>query len=382
MGSGIMVTDTQFSVREVPWHQFGNIVPDYPENKEEALNAAGLNWSVSKRSLYLGWTPCEGAPMQFTEANGCYATVRDDLNMVLGQVGENYTVYRNEELFQFCEDIAREGSNGEKVRWETAGSLWDSRRIWVLLRLPHDFEVGKDTNDIVASYLLVTSSHDGSASLTATFTPVRVVCNNTLTAALNGARCSYSLRHTESLDGRVKEARNALANADKYFAKWEDLSSELISRPVSDNQFKEYTELLWPDPKDKEKIEETRKATVLVSEWLNGEADYDAKGNARELLPVGKKRNRKKDVLERPSRLREIATNVWQGSNGTIGDHARGNAWGAFQSVAETEQYQVELDTKRTGRKPSGEAQFANSHIGEGLSWRRDALDNLLQLTS
>lgn len=111
---------------------------------------------------------------------------RTDTEQVLGdKVGIDYQVVQNTEVFSFFNGIV---GNATDIKYETAGCLYDGQIVFVTAKLPEFIRVGRD--DLIEQYLMLTSSHDGTGSITITFTPVRVVCCNTLNAALkNNTNC-------------------------------------------------------------------------------------------------------------------------------------------------------------------------------------------------
>jgi hypothetical protein len=82
---------------------------------------------------------------------------------------------------------------GSDLHFETAGSLWGGRRVWCLARLPEFIALG---GDLSATYIYVANSHDGSMAVTAAATPIRIVCANTLGAALRQAEHGASAQRT------------------------------------------------------------------------------------------------------------------------------------------------------------------------------------------
>jgi phage/plasmid-like protein (TIGR03299 family) len=174
MSAGLTDSDTMFSVRETPWHCLGVVLDEPPATVAEAIEAAGLGWSVAKEPIAVDrgdkvadewWAPrCEEIP-------GFYATVRQDTREVLGIVGERYRLVQNHEAFTFIDQLL-----GSAIHFETAGSLHRGRRVWVLATLPDHVEVGGDD---VRPYVLLMNSHDGSTAVVAATTPIRVVTART-----------------------------------------------------------------------------------------------------------------------------------------------------------------------------------------------------------
>ena len=186
------------SGRQVPWHNLGIIVEDAPTS-EDAIRLAGLDWRVEQKPIFLA----DG-----TEISGNYANVRDKDNKPLGIVGERYKIVQNADAFAFTDALL-----GEGVRYETAGSLKDGKIIWLLVKMPESVEI---LGDKVDPYMVFTNTHDGSGAVRVCMTPVRVVCNNTLNAAMRGAKRVWSARHTGSVTNKLDDARETLQFATQY----------------------------------------------------------------------------------------------------------------------------------------------------------------------
>jgi phage/plasmid-like protein (TIGR03299 family) len=176
MPAGITSNDSMFSVRQTLWHGLGAVLDQPPTTIAEAIERSGLSWRVEREPIAIDrgdvatvddwWLPrCE-------EISGWWANVRQDTREVLGIVGERYRIVQNVEAFQFVDQLI-----GSAMHFETAGSLNDGCRVWVLARLPEHIEVGGDP---VRPFVLLMNSHDGSTAVVAASTPVRVVCMNTL----------------------------------------------------------------------------------------------------------------------------------------------------------------------------------------------------------
>jgi len=182
-----------------PWHRLGVAVAD-AQTSSEAIKLAGLNWGVEKWPLA---ARCEGVERPVTNR---VATVRTDSRTVLGVVGQEYQIFQNADAFNFMDSIV-----GDRLaRYETAGAIRGGRIVWMLARLPRTVWASDD--DPIHPYLLLCNSHDGSRALRLIPSSVRVVCSNTLHLAIGRANASEGLtiRHKQSLAGRVQEARDKL----------------------------------------------------------------------------------------------------------------------------------------------------------------------------
>ena len=195
-------------VGDAPWHKLGVKLPKLATSAE-AIEAAGLDYEVHKKQLF-----CKPNGRHLVEVPRSFCTVRRDTEAVLGIVGDRYTVLQNEDAFTFFDSLV---GTGEAI-FETAGALGQGESIWLLAKLPGYIRVGR--NDEVKKYLLLTNSHDGKSMVRAKLTPVRVVCNNTLSAALEGAEQEVRIRHTPSAVDRLEEAHKILGLTNAFIRSW------------------------------------------------------------------------------------------------------------------------------------------------------------------
>lgn len=215
-----------FSVKEKAWHNLGQIIQDYPTS-EEAIHHAGLDYEVEKRKLF---TP---SLLDSTmEVPNYFSTVRTDTNTVLGVVGKDYQIVQNRDAFSFFDSIV--GSDG--ILYETAGALSDGERIFITAKLPDYIRVGKD--DLIEKYLFLTTSHDGSGSITAAFTPIRIVCANTLNAALRNQSNTVRIRHTSNAKQRLEQAQRVMGISDTLSAQMENIFNNWTKVPITDSEIK------------------------------------------------------------------------------------------------------------------------------------------------
>lgn len=219
---------TMFYTREKPWHGLGTMVMEAPDSRK-ALELAGLNWSVFQQELITA----DGVPI-----SGFKANLRSTDNQVLGVVSDRYKVVQNEEAFAFTDALL-----GEGVRYETAGSLQDGKRTWILAKLPQKYII---SGDEITPYLVFMNSHDGSGAIKAAMTPIRVVCMNTLNLALSTAKRSWSTNHIGDIKGKLEDARYTLLYADQYMAELGKAIDALNRIKISDKKVYEYIDELFP----------------------------------------------------------------------------------------------------------------------------------------
>ena len=220
--------ETMFYTREKPWHGLGTMVAEAP-NSKDALRLAGLNWKVLQEPVYT-----ENKEL----IQGYKANVRDTDRKVLGVVTDRYKVIQNEEAFAFTDTLL-----GEGVRYETAGSLQEGRRVWMLARLPREFIIGGER---ISPYMVFSNTHDGSGAVKTALTPIRVVCNNTLNLALRTAKRSWSMIHTGDISGKIEEAKNTLLLADEYMTALGQEVENLRKIKLSEKQVLDYIKILLP----------------------------------------------------------------------------------------------------------------------------------------
>lgn len=220
--------ETMFYVRKTPWHGLGTRVMEAPDSKE-ALALAGLDWEVIQEPIY-------------TEKNeaieGYKANVRDSDRKVLGVVSERYKIVQNQEAFAFTDGLL-----GEGVRYETAGSLQNGKRVWILARLPQEYII---SGERITPYLVFFNSHDGTGAIKVALTPIRVVCQNTLNLALTTAKRSWSMIHTGNIQDKMQEAKDTLFMAEKYMDSLGKEFENLRRKILTEQQVKEYIEILLP----------------------------------------------------------------------------------------------------------------------------------------
>lgn len=220
--------ETMFYTRERPWHGLGTRVEEAPSSRE-ALRLAGLDWQVLQK------------PIMTTDGQmvkGFRANVRDRDSRVLGVVTDRYKVVQNGDAFAFTDDLL-----GEGVTYETAGSLQDGRKTWLLAKLPQRYII---SGDEIAPYLVFMNAHDGSGSIKVAMTPVRVVCMNTLNLALATAKRCWSTAHTGDIRAKIEDARDTLLFAETYMGELGKAVERLRQIKLSDRQVMAYIDQLFP----------------------------------------------------------------------------------------------------------------------------------------
>lgn len=237
--------ETMFSVRETPWHGMGTIVEDAPTS-EDAIRLAGLDWDVKGQKVFTS---------DNVEIPGAIATVRTSDGRPLGLVTERYKIVQNRDAFAFTDALL-----GEGVTYETAGSLFGGKVVWLLARMPGEYKI---LGDKVDPYMVFTNSHDGSGAVRVAMTPIRVVCKNTLNAALRGTKRMWSAKHTGKIEKKLEGAMQTFDLARMYMETMEDTFEELYKIPVDEDRALSLIENLAPiedfnSPRQIENIQKVR----------------------------------------------------------------------------------------------------------------------------
>lgn len=220
--------ESMFYVRETPWHGLGTKVMTAPDSRE-ALIQAGLDWKVIQKPIYTA---------EEHLIPGYKANIRDTDAQILGVVSDRYKVVQNEEAFAFTDELL-----GMGVRYETAGSLQNGRKTWILAKLPNEYII---TGEHISPYLVFFNSHDGTGAIKAAITPIRVVCQNTLNLALGTAKRSWSTIHTGDIRSKLQEAEESLFLAGKYMSSLGREIEKLQRKKVTDKQVMDYINELLP----------------------------------------------------------------------------------------------------------------------------------------
>lgn len=234
------------SKKQLAWHGLGTVFQEDVLTSKQAIELGGLDFEVEKRPLYapskiITMEEARATPRiqrHFTNVDGKiqanysklnlltekFATVRTDTDIPLGIVGSKYTVVQNQAAFDFFDDIAGDGV----ANYETAGALGSGEVVFITAKVTESMTIHKDQID---KYLLISLSHDGSSAITVAYTPIRVVCNNTLTLALKGSRNKVQIRHTLSAHDRLNAAKATLGliktgdvNHTEYFNRLLDVN--------------------------------------------------------------------------------------------------------------------------------------------------------------
>lgn len=233
-----------FSNRQVPWHALGTVT-DNALTADDALRLAQLDWTVVKSVDPVQVPVITEAGVSMVSVADKFMTFRNHPKLGLqglGVVGSQYEVIQNSEAFEFLNYVADESG----AVFETAGSLNGGRQVFMSMRLPEGITLagGQDSIDL---YLMASSSHDGSKAFTAAITPVRPVCANTVRLALAEAKSTWYMRHTQQVQGKIQQAREALGIAFQYRQAYREVAGDMASAAFTDAEFDSFLMSLVKD---------------------------------------------------------------------------------------------------------------------------------------
>jgi phage/plasmid-like protein (TIGR03299 family) len=225
------MVETMAYAGEVPWHGLGVRVPA-DLHPTQMLEKAGLDWTVRKVPAY-----AEVAGERV--AVGRSALVRNSDDSILDVVSDDWNVLQNHEAFEFFHDFV---ANGD-MEMHTAGSLRDGQLVWALAKVNDGFELFK--GDQVDSYLLFSNPHRYGWSIDVRFTPIRVVCNNTLTLSLNTSSKNFvKISHRRQFDGDM--VKETLGVAKEKLVMYREMAEFLGGRRYTGPKLVEYFKKVFP----------------------------------------------------------------------------------------------------------------------------------------
>jgi len=258
MSHAIMDSDHAFyGGNKAAWHGLGTVIEDDVVSAKEALEYAQMDWEVAKHPLYANYN---GERISIDNKK---ALVREDTGDVLSIVGNEYEIVQNRDAFGFLDEML----GGPDMRFHTAGSLYDGRKVWILARLDREIMIGGDPDEKVDPFLALATSHDGSMPVSVWMTPVRIVCQNTLTYSLGKAGRCWKGRHTRNVMTRAQEAREMLNLTSVYFDTLQEIGDALITKKLTGARMNDLITALLPLPggKSDSEVEEGRGKTIIMN---------------------------------------------------------------------------------------------------------------------
>lgn len=310
-----------FTAGRPPWHGLGVTVPDNV-TAAQALELAHLDWQVEEAPMHMKLGD------EFLAVPGKKVTYRrgiTDQIVYLGTVGSEYAVIQNRDAFSFLDELA-----DQQAVFESAGAVFSGRRVWALARFRDDMLVGGA--DRIKRYLLFMNAHDGSMKCRMFFTPVRVVCNNTLSLALGNRadREGIEIRHTGNVRAKVDEAIRVLGIARQTYEEAAVQYEFLLRTPMPLDDAIEYFTRVVPDNQD------------------------------------AKKNTRTENMRER------IVENFREGRGAEV---ASETAWGGYNAVAEYYDHTV----YELGNRKQGDRRFNSVLYGHGARMKEKAFKEALK---
>lgn len=312
-------------IGETPWHSLGNALPA-KQSIDVWAKEAGMDWNICETPVrYLTEQAGSlGAIMSFDDQKVLY---RSDTKAALSVVGGRYQVVQPKAVLEFYRDLTE--ISGFEL--ETAGVLKEGKKFWALAK------TGKEAtlkgNDVVKGYILLATSCDGTLATTATPTTVRVVCNNTLAIALNGASSAIKVPHSTSFDPQAvkKQLGIAVSQWDSFMYRCKTLSERKVKTHESMNYF---LKVLCQTDSHVDPAQGLTNERALKKV----QALYEGQGHGAEL------------------------------------SSAAGTAWGALNAVTEF------VDHSKRAR--SQEYRMDSAWFGQGANLKQRALDHALQLVA
>jgi len=308
--------ETMAYAGEVPWHGLGVPVSN-DLTPVQMMEKAGVDWRVDEVECFIKTRNGE-------VKTGQKALVRSTDDKILTTVGENWNPVQNEDAFDFFAEYVNAGD----MEMHTAGSLKDGQIVWALAKVKDSFELF--SGDRVDSYLLFSNPHQYGKSIDIRFTPIRVVCNNTLTFALDSmSDRQVKVGHRTVFD--ASSVKQTLGIATDKMQQYKEVAAFLGSKRFTADTYIEYLNTVFPRTSDKR----IRKGMDQI------------------------------EMLSRNAKLCHDALEQQPGA-----EFAEGSWWQAFNSV-------TFITDHVQGRNQ--ENRLANSWFGYNQSRKRDALKTALE---
>ena len=304
--------ETMFSVKQTPWHGLGVVIVDAP-SIQDGIKLAGLDWDVNVESL----TRPDGENVD----DFAKVFVRSDNKKTLGVVGPNTHPLQNTNAFEFFDGFIQ----AKEALLETAGSLDEGRKVWVMAKIQRpNSEIVK--GDEVAKFVLLSNSHDGTTAVRVGFTPIRVVCANTLAMAHSDkASKLIRVRHSKQVKQNLDAIRETMNVADEEFEATAEQFRFLASRQINAKDLEKYIKVAL-------KMDEGEKLSTRSSNILT---EIVRKHEDRTGMLAQAKLRAMDDMKSKESNLLSVVTEHFEAGRGTDNVPSRGSYWTAYNAVNE-----------------------------------------------
>lgn len=320
--------ESMFSVKLTPWHGKGAVLQEHPTSAQ-AIKAAGLDWPVEQRHVY--WGKPQGDVIMPIQVPNRKALVRvkypdpalcDDTQIgvpeedLLSIVSDAYKPLQNTEAFAFFDPLVQSGD----LVYETAGSLFGGRKIWVLARYLRK-QIKIMGNDEVRPYVLLVNGHDGVTGIMVQPTPVRVVCNNTLMAS-QSCGMQINFKHVGDVAAEIEKAKEVLESMRTSFDEMELVWSNMAETHVTP------TEVDW-----------LIHSVCCPKEWQNQVTDQPDENEIETQGEITPRKITRVQAMEK--RILELMI-VGQGASA----ETKGTVWGVYNAMIEFADYYMGARSK------------------------------------
>jgi len=322
--------ENMFSVKQTPWHGLGSVIQDAP-TIEDGIKLAGLDWNVNVHSAFIEVphkyvdeaTKVETEKLEDVNLDDfAKVFVRSDNKKVLGIVGPKTYPLQNVKAFEFFQPFL----DAKEAALETAGSLCEGQRIWVMAKIQRENSViVKD--DEIAKFVLLSNSHDGTTAVRVGFTPIRVVCANTLAMA-HGDKASklIRVRHSKAIEKNLEDIRETMNLANEEFEATAEQFRFLASKQINAADLKRYVKIVFKmDAADSEMNTKSRNILDAVLE-----KHEDRTSMVKEMMAM-----LTESKVKSGAKLLDTIIENFESGKGTEIKSTRGTLWTAYNAVNE-----------------------------------------------
>lgn len=296
--------ETMGFVGATPWHGLGNAVEDEAAQYDHKLfiEKAGLNWEAEKRQLHRCIIGSDGASLM-QPANAWEVVRKSDGKVLADMVGERYTILQNAEAFGWFQGWL----DAKEAALHTGGALFGGSRIWALAKLNRDpMEIA--AGDVVEKYVLLSHSHDGSLAIRVGFTPIRVVCWNTLSMAHKAdASKLIRLKHSKNVHQNLDNLREVMNLVNQEFEATAEQYRALQRKSINQSDLRKYVKAVFEVDADDSVI------------WPTGDRSKEMK----------------EAVSERQKNIMDEVIKLCESGKGNNLPSVRGTMWSAYNGVTE-----------------------------------------------